>query len=160
YSPDNVHFTRDDGGDILITWNVDDRFGGEPDSIYSIDIYNSDWSAVVRRINALDTSVNGNQYNYFIEEQIIDGTNEQYFQNLLIYQINASHVGRGYPGGGRIEESEPVDLGGIIDADPSFVGNLSGGLTLHDLAGTIDVDPAIEGELSGPRLLLGLINAN
>jgi hypothetical protein len=145
YSPDNVVVTRS-AGDWTITWDTDDRFTGEPDSIFSIDIYNSDWTAIVRRINGLNTSVSGNTYTYFIEEQMIDGVNELDFLNALVYQVNASHVGRGFPGGGNLIPADTtVYLEGTIDVDPELTGSIQQGM---DLAGTIDVDPAIEGDLS------------
>jgi hypothetical protein len=162
YSPNNADAERDDdNGDWIITWETDNRFDGEPDSIFSLDIYNADWTAVVRRINQLDTSVTGNTFTYYIEEQIIDGVNELESVNVLIYQINASHVGRGFPGGGVLgTPAETVELEGTINVDPEF----SGILTIERyLEGTIDVDPEITGDLSverDPVLLEGTIDVD
>lgn len=157
YSPENAVATRNLGGDWIITWDEDVRFTGEPDSIYSIDIFNEDWSQVVRRIQVLDTSVTGNTYTYYIEEQVIDGVNELDFVNALIYQINASHVGRGFPGGGVF--FEVVELAGTIDANPTFTADLDIFGTIF-LAGSIDPDPSFTAGLSVGASLEGTVDVN
>lgn len=154
YSPDNVDAIRDIGGDWVITWDEDLRFAGEPDSIYSIDIYNGDWSQVVRRVQVLNTETSGNTYTYYIEEQMIDGINELEYVNFLIYQINASHVGRGFPGGGAFG-TVPANLEGTIQVDPIFTADLQIG-NLVSLAGTLEVDPVFVADMEAPPTIINL----
>lgn len=110
YSPNSIAVARDLAGDITITWAEDVRFSGEPlPKAYSIDIYSIDGSTVLRRFQNITTTIQ----TYFIEEQVndgFDGTEPALF--VVVYQVNLSHVGRGFPSGGL----QVIDAEGILEA--------------------------------------------
>lgn len=123
YSPNNVTMTRDFGGDVLIEWERDDgRFGGEPDNLYSIDIFDADWTRLVRRAQP----VTQESYYYPSEYQLEDGLQLSGNINALVFQLNASHVGRGFPGGGGVgvDESDLVGQIGPVVGFTAFMRDL------------------------------------
>lgn len=123
YSPDNVTATRQLNGDIIITWSQDPRFSGEPEDqieTYSLDVYNGDWTQILRRVISIVQVI---EYEYFIEEQEIDQTSFNTELNLLVFQKNLTHVGRGFPGGGTIPIVDAflsVDMQATARIDAAF----------------------------------------
>lgn len=137
YSPNNVRMKRIFEGDILIEWDRDDgRFGGEPDTRYSIDFFTEDWSRLIRRAQPVWQEA----YWYYAEWQLEDGLQLDSTINVLVYQMNASHVGRGFPGGGTI---------GVIESDlTGTIGPVVGGSAfMRDLRpwGTIPIVARVKG---------------
>jgi len=105
YSPDNVVTKRTIEGDLIFTWSKDNRFAGEPDSIWSVEIYNEDWTILLQRLNNIiisDVAATEISWTYFLDYQFTNGINELTTINALVYQMNASHGVRGFPGGGDI----------------------------------------------------------
>lgn len=121
YSPNNIVATRTyDGGDLIFTWEKQDRFDGEPDSVWSVEIYSEDWSLLLQRINNIviaDVEDPTIEWTYFVDYQFTNGINELTTINALVYQMNASHGVRGFPGGGGVEAiSEGILTGsGVIE---------------------------------------------
>jgi plastocyanin len=122
YSPNGAGARREVNGDITITWERHDRFDGEPDDVYSVDIFAEDWSRLIRRI----TNIDGPQVTYNVAAQTIDGTETMFAEALpcTIFQINASHVGRGFAGGGYLVLGDAGILEGRVGPVLGPYGNL------------------------------------
>lgn len=105
YSPNNVTALRMMNGDLTFTWQKHNRFTGEPDSVWSVDIFNEDWTVLLQRINNIvigDITATDIEWTYFVDYQFTNGINELTTVNALVYQMNASHGVRGFPGGGAV----------------------------------------------------------
>lgn len=120
YSPDAVSARRETNGDITIKWVRDDRFDGEPDDMYSVDIFTADWSRLIRRI----TNIEGQQVTYNVAAQTVDDTTLIESVNVTVFQVNASHVGRGLAGGGLLVLGEAGILNGRVGPLAGPYGNL------------------------------------
>jgi hypothetical protein len=141
YPPKDIFITRLEDGDVLMQWEPnDDRFGGEPDEIYSLDIYDDEWT-MLRRVQ----NINGRTFLYRIEDQTVDGLNMNSTLNVLFYQMNASHVGRGFPAGGTLPiDDMDKELSGLVGPVSGPRGTLSvdmgyvvAGFTLEGAVGPI-----------------------
>lgn len=104
YSPNNIVCHREVNGDVTFEWERDTQreaegFTGEPDEVYQADIFNATWQ-LVRRVYNIPIP----KLMYSVAKQTTDGLELETDHNILIYQMNASHVGRGFPGGGTLPE--------------------------------------------------------
>lgn len=110
YSPDNFTALREIDGDLIFSWDEDVRFSGEPDpKTYSIDIWDAAGTQVLRRFQNITTTMQS----YYVEEQANDGfAGDETDVFAVVYQMNLTHVGRGFPTGGLL----PITVEGILSA--------------------------------------------
>lgn len=114
HAPCNVKAVRAPGdGSVTITWERRARFNGElrdgtADVIldedreyYAVDIYNADRTSVMRSFE----QVKQRSVWYGPNMQATDGNDGAADLYVHVYQINETHVGRGFPGGGLINVS-------------------------------------------------------
>lgn len=142
FAPNDVKATRLANGDILFTWKRRVRFGGELEDFtgdveldedieaYALDIHNADFTEVVRRVG----NIHQPRYVYTLADQIIDEFNTNDVLNTLVFQINPTHVGRGFAGGGAINVVDMDAVEASIIDDDSLTANVS-----------IDTGPPVEG---------------
>jgi len=100
-SPVHVRATRNDEGDVMITWIRRTRFGGqwrdkvdvplaEESELYDMDIL--DGGVIVRTVS----NISNDFYSYNALEQVTDFGSIQSSLTVKIYQISSA-IGRGYP---------------------------------------------------------------
>lgn len=147
YAPFDIEVTREVSGRVLTTWKRRARFFNSPPTnfetevfpedetpiSYTWEVYTPDWSILLRRV----TGRLSEDYEYWVEDQTEDQTNEYSEYNIMVYQENHTHIPVGFPAGGTFVVDEPELL---------FIGtihgnaNISGLLTVpqeHELAGVV-----------------------
>jgi len=110
-SPARVQALRGDDGWITFTWERRERFHAglrdgtadipltEARELYALDIFSPSRKTVARAIEGLTERA----YRYGPNMQARDGHSASTSLYVRVYQINETHVGRGFPGGGLIE---------------------------------------------------------
>jgi hypothetical protein len=134
-------------GDVWLTWTRRARFQNTPpdpfdpspplDELveqYEIDFLNAAGTAGVRR----EIGIGGPSFRYTAAMRLADGIDAVPTQiNALIYQVNASHSGRGFAGGGFLHIAQKIEMEGAINGTGNLDGAMSGGFANYYLAGSI-----------------------
>lgn len=111
YAVNDVRASRNEHEHVVFTWKRRGRFTddtwpdgpevvalGEMSELYHVQVWNSSWDVLVREWD----DITGQQCLYTRDEQYEDGQQGKLTLNVVVYQINPTHAGRGYPAGGAI----------------------------------------------------------